>query len=133
MTRTAKEKTKTAKAVDTAKDAYEKALEAHAKNSNDTTKRALEGAKARHDETKKALAREKFVEITAGRARRAVTGIQALGKALDPKYYSYSSEEGKEIVEAILKETNNLSTKLASFLAGKTETKSDGLKFSFEK
>jgi hypothetical protein len=133
MARTAKEKSKTAKAVDTAKDAYEKALDAHAKNSNDTTKRALDGAKARYDEVKKSLSREKFIEITAGRARRAVTGIQALGKALDPKYYSYSPEEGNEIVAATKEAVEHLGEKLKSFLAGKTETKSDGLKFSFEK
>lgn len=133
MARPKSEKSKTVIAFDDAKKAFDHATEQLSKNENATTKKAHEGAQKRYDDAKNAVKRERFVNVTGGRAAKTLATIENLAKGFSPATYSYSKDEAGEVVDAIMTAAKNLQDRVSTILAGKTETKAEKKAFSFQK
>lgn len=79
-----------------------------------------------------AVQRERFLRVTVGRAEKALSTIENLGKAFNPKSYNCTKEEADKIVTTIFAAADDLKTNVANVLAMKTSDKKVAKRFDFK-
>jgi hypothetical protein len=101
MARTAKAKSKIGIAADTARKALADAKERNAKNSTDTTKKAVEHAEGIAKAAVKAENRERFVNVGGGRIGKAIALLETLRQVANRRSYEYTQADIDKAMTAI--------------------------------
>jgi hypothetical protein len=93
MAKTAKAKTKIQIEADKAREALAKAKEAHSKNANDTTLKAVGHAMTVKNAAEKAENRERFLSLGGGRVGKVIATIETLRQCTNRKSFEFTADD----------------------------------------
>jgi hypothetical protein len=131
MPKTKSEMTPVQQKAQAAREAHAKAKEAHEKNDNANTRKALETATAERDAAVKAENRERFERIGGPRVQKAITALANVGKLAAPRSYHYDEEDVNAAEKAIMEAAKSACASMRNAL-NKGGGKSTAAGFAFK-